>query len=75
MHFIDIGANRRRCRFSEVEALTALALVVLHYRIEVLDEPQFAQETFEQRKERILQAHAGLTMTPTRVPLQLVRRK
>ena len=76
MYFIRIVANNGFCRFSEIEALTAIALIVLHYRVEVLEEPQFTHETFEQRKERVLKAHPGpLTLTPTRVPLQLIRRK
>jgi len=74
---ISLGwCQERLCRFSEIEALTALALIVLHYRIEVLEEPQFAHETFEQREERILRARfRALTLTPKRVPLQLIRRK
>lgn len=76
MHFIGTGAKERVCRFSEIEALTVLALIVLHYRIEVLGEPQFADESLGQRKERVLEAHtSGLTLTPKRVPLQLTRRK
>ncbi|KAG6918711.1 hypothetical protein DXG01_012196 [Tephrocybe rancida] len=39
------------------------------YKIEVKEEPQFAHETFEQRKERILLSRPGLTLTPIRVPL------
>lgn len=38
-------------------------MLVSRYRIELLDEPQFAGETFEQRKERILQAKGGLTLS------------
>lgn len=76
VHFIGIGADERLCRFSEIEALTAIALIVLHYKVEVLEGPEFSHETFEQRKERVLKAHHGsLTLTPTRVPLQLIRRK
>jgi len=76
MHIIGIGDNKVVCRFSEIEALTALALIVLHYRIEVLEEPQFVHETLEQRRERLLEARSGtLTLTPVRVPLQLIRRK
>jgi hypothetical protein len=74
-HIIGIGANEGRCRFFEIEALTVLALIVLHYRIEVLEEPQFMHETLEQRRERVLEAHSGLTLTPARVPLQLIKRK
>jgi len=76
MHFIGTGVKERFCRFSEIEALTVLALIIQHYKIEVLEEPQFAHESFEQRKERVLEAHnGGLTLTPKRVPLRLTRRK
>ena len=74
-HITGIGANEGLCRFSEIEALTILALIVLHYRIEVLEEPQFVDETLEQKRERLLEAKPGLTLTPARVPLQLIRRK
>ena len=74
-HTIRIGANGGLYRFFEIESLTTIALIVLHYRIEVLEEPQFAHETLEQRRERVLEAHEGaLTLTPTRLPLQLIRR-
>jgi hypothetical protein len=36
-------------------------MIVSRYKIEVKDEPEFAGETFEQRKARILAAKAGLT--------------
>jgi hypothetical protein len=75
VYLIGTDAIKRFCRFSEIEALTAIALIVLRYRIEVLEEPQFTDETFEQRKERVLKAHTGLTLTPTRVPLRLIRRE
>ena len=75
-HFNGTRTKERCCRFSEIEALTVLALIVLHYKIEVLEEPQFVDESFEQRKERVLEAQiGGLTLTPKRVPLQLTRRK
>jgi hypothetical protein len=75
-HFIGIAVDQKLCRFAEIEGLTAIALIVLHYRIEVLEEPQFAHETFEQRKERVLKAFDGpITLTPTRIPLQFTRRK
>jgi hypothetical protein len=38
-------------------------MIVSRYKIEVKDEPEFAGETFEQRKARILAAKAGLTLT------------
>ena len=46
-----------------------------HYRIDVLVEPQFVHKTLEQRGERVLEAQDDeLTLTPTPVPFQLIRR-
>jgi hypothetical protein len=38
-------------------------MLVSQFRIEIKEEPQFAGETFEQRKERVLKCKAGLTLT------------
>lgn len=38
-------------------------MLVSQYTIEVKDEPQFAGETFEQKKDRILAAKFVLTLT------------
>ncbi|KAG0694739.1 hypothetical protein DFH29DRAFT_1083704 [Suillus ampliporus] len=38
------------------------------------DEPQFAGETYEQRKDEILNAQSRLTLAPTRLPLVFKRR-
>lgn len=51
------------CSFSETEAVPILALIIARYRVEVQNEPQFASETFEQRRERILTAETGITTT------------
>ena len=50
-------------RYSEIEAIVILAMFVKQYKIEVQDEPEFAHETFEQRKERVLRVTTGLTLT------------
>ena len=49
-------------RFSETEAVAIISLLVSRYKIEVKDEPQFAGETFEQRKERLLRFGASITV-------------
>lgn len=54
-------------RFSETEATVILAMLVSRYKIEVKEEAQFSGETFEQRKERILKARPGLTLTCARI--------
>lgn len=38
-------------------------MLVARYKIEVKEEPQFAAETFEQRKARVLNTKPGITMT------------
>lgn len=50
-------------RFSEVESVAILVMLIAQYKVEVKDEPQYANETFEQRKERILKSRPGVTMT------------
>ena len=49
--------------FSETEAVAILAMLVSRYKVEVKEEPQFAGESFEERKERILRAKRGVTLT------------
>ncbi|KAF5362787.1 hypothetical protein D9757_011011 [Collybiopsis confluens] len=61
-------------RFAEIEAVATLTMLVSKYKIEVKEEPQFANETFEQRKARVLASKPGLTMTPIRAPLVFKRR-
>ena len=57
-------------RFSEVEQLAILSTVVLEYRIEVMEEPQFSNETVEERRGRILGAvRKSLLLSPKKVPL------
>jgi len=60
--------------FFETEGIAVLTMLVSQYKITIKDEPQFAGETFEERKSRILSARAGLTLTPIRVPLVFTRR-
>ena len=57
-------------RFSEVEQLAILSTVVLEYKIEVMEEPQFSNETVEERRERILGAvRRSILLSPKKVPL------
>ena len=51
------------CRFAETEGVAALSILVSQYKITVKEEPQFAAETFEERKTRVLAARVGLTTT------------
>jgi hypothetical protein len=38
-------------------------MMASRYKIEVKEEPQFAHESFEERKARVLASKPGLTMT------------
>lgn len=50
-------------RFFETEGIAILTILISRYKIEVKEEPQFAGETFEERKARILACKPGLTLT------------
>jgi hypothetical protein len=50
-------------RFFETEGIAILTMLVSQYKISVKEEPQFAHETFEERKERILAYRLGITLT------------
>ena len=56
-------------RFSETEQIAILSVIVLHYKITVLEEPQYAHETAEEQKTRVLQRHRPFLVQPVRVPL------
>ncbi|KAE9391411.1 cytochrome P450 [Gymnopus androsaceus JB14] len=75
--FIPFSAGPRACigrKFFETEAIAILTMLVLRYKIEIKEEPQFASETFEERKARVTASKSGVTMTPIRIPLVLKRR-
>ncbi|KAF9469453.1 cytochrome P450 [Collybia nuda] len=70
--FLPFSAGARAClgrRFSETEGIAVLTMLVSRYKIEVKEDPRFANETFEARRDRILACKAGLTLTPTQMPL------
>jgi len=50
-------------RFSETESVAFLTLTVSKYKISIKEEPQFAYETFEQRKTRVLNCTDTITTT------------
>ena len=64
--YLGHSPGARSClgrRFFEVEAVAILTVLIMRYKVEVKEEPQFASETFEQRKARILAGKPGLTLT------------
>lgn len=40
-----------------------LSMLVMKYKLDIKSEPEFAHETFEEKKERILEYTNGLTIT------------
>ncbi len=50
-------------RFAETQAMALLCYFLLRYKVTVTEEPQFAGEMFEQKKERVLRATVGITLT------------
>ena len=50
-------------RFSETEAIAALTMFVSRYKITIKEELQFAGETFEKRKTRVLKCWSMVTLT------------
>ncbi|TCD70732.1 hypothetical protein EIP91_002108 [Steccherinum ochraceum] len=75
--FMPFSGGVRSClgrRFSELETVVVLTMLLQKYKITIKEEPEFAGETFEQRKARVLKAKVAMTITPLRVPLVFTRR-
>jgi len=63
-------------RFSEFEQIAILSVVVLYYKITVLEEPQYANETMEERSKRVLAAHRPkILVQPVRTPVEFTPRE
>ena len=63
--FLPFSAGPRGCLgrgFAETELVAVLSLVIAKYKVEVKEEPQYAGETFEQRKTRLLKSQHSLTI-------------
>ena len=70
--FVDILRIRR---FAEVQMLAVLCLMVLHYEIEVTEDPKYRGETFEERKARVMKAGMHvITLVAEKIPLTFKRR-
>ena len=62
-------------RFAEIEQIAILSVIILHYRITVLDEPRYAHETTEERKERVLTPQMRFVLKPVRTPVVFTPRE
>ena len=63
--FLPFGGGARACigrGFAETEGVAVLTRIIARYRVEVKEEPRFRDETFEQRKERLLKCGHSLTI-------------
>ncbi|KAH6912980.1 614/534 cytochrome P450 [Coprinopsis sp. MPI-PUGE-AT-0042] len=75
--FLPFGAGAHAClgrKFFETEGIAVLTMIISRYKVTVKNEPQFAGETFEQKRARITASKIGVTVTPLRVPLVFTRR-
>lgn len=65
VHISRYAMVQSRCitRFAELESVVALTMILQKYKVTVKEELEFAGETFEQRRERILKARPVLTLT------------
>ena len=64
--FLPFSSGPRAClgrRFFETEGIAILTMLVSKYRVELKDEPEFAGETWAEKKERLMRCRPGLTMT------------
>ncbi|KAG1746237.1 cytochrome P450 [Suillus occidentalis] len=70
--FLSFSSGYRGCvgrKFAETEGAAVLTLLISRYTISIKDEPQFAGETYEQRKARVLDAQSLLTLAYVELPL------
>lgn len=75
--FLPFSGGARSCigrKFFETEGVSALAMFLSRYKITIKEEAEFAHESFEERKTRVLASKAGITVTPLRIPLVFTRR-
>lgn len=64
--FLPFSGGVRSClgrRFAELETIVAITMLLQRYKITVKEEPEFAGETFEQKKARVMKAKPGITLT------------
>ena len=74
----ECGTALTKCcilRFSEIEQIEVISIIVLHYRITVLEEPQYAHETLEERKTRVLAQDTRILTKLIRTPMMFTPRE
>lgn len=49
-------------RFAEAEGVAILVMIASRYKIEIKDDPKFADETYEERWRRVLEIKDGITI-------------
>jgi len=59
--YLRSTSSRVIFRFFETEGIAVMTTLVSRYKIEIKDEPEFADETFEERYARITDFDIGLT--------------
>jgi len=73
------GTGLTKCRhvlrFAEIEQIAVLSVIILHYKITVLHEAQYAHETAEERKMRLLAVQFHLSAKPVRTPMVFTPRE
>lgn len=55
-----VGFSFSMHSFAELESIVVITMILQKYKVIVREEPEFAGETFEQRKERVLKMKRGL---------------
>ena len=56
--------------------MAVISVIILHYKITILEEPQYAHETVEERKRRVLAAYRDMVVVkPIRTPVVFTPRE
>ncbi|KAF8494809.1 cytochrome P450 [Gautieria morchelliformis] len=75
--FLPFSGGARAClgrRFSEIESVAILTLIVRRYRIELKNPEQYEGLTPLQKRDKLLRCRQVITMTPLNVPLVFKKR-
>ncbi|KAL1760262.1 cytochrome P450 [Schizophyllum commune] len=70
--FAPFALGSRACigrKFAETEGVAILSLLISKYKVEIMEEPQYAGESARQRRERVLGTKGGVTLTFVSFPL------